>query len=145
HLRTDRREMHTLERLSLAPRREVTGEVRRAQLGGIQDLAQLRSSPALRPHANVAHAFDRLLVRRERVTQEQIVERMLRRSRRIEETAPSPLPLPLVKPAAPARPSADARTERAAARRSRREAAIRPQTEVLQAQWAAALDPNRLA
>jgi hypothetical protein len=53
--------------------------------------------------------------------------------------------LALPKPAAPAPPSAAVRAEHSAARRKSREKLIPSQPEAMQAQWAAALDPNRLA
>jgi hypothetical protein len=50
----------------------------------------------------------------------------------------------LPKPAAPAQPAAKSKGDRAAARR-RSEAASHSLPDAMQAQWAAALDPNRLA
>ena len=141
----NRMERRAPERLILAPHegarnqtaeREALRPTRAARRGG-------SASPGS-SHPNVAHAFDRLLVRRERVTHEQTVERLLRRSRRVEVTATPPA-LALPKPPKPAPPSTETLAQRTTAERQRRETRMSAQPEALQAQWTAALDPNRLA
>jgi hypothetical protein len=69
----------------------------------------------------------------------------MRRSRRVEETAAPPPTLALPKPTAPAQTPAAAQGEGTTARRKSNEAPTPPQSEIMPAQWAAALDPNRLA
>ena len=145
HSRTDHIERHTRERLVLAPREDSITPATEPEALRARHTEAREERPQVRLYPNVGHAFDRLLIRRERATQEQAVERILRRSRRVEEAVTPPPSLALPKPAAPGQRSAAVRAERSAARRKSREKLIPSQREAMQAQWAAALDPNRLA
>jgi hypothetical protein len=145
HSRTESVENHTRERLILAPREDAATQTGEREALPLRSQAQREDSPERRPRPNVAHAFDRLLIRRERVTREETVDRLMRRARRVEETVTPPR-LALPKPAAPAHPPAAGQPDGAVTRRrGRNEAVISSQPQSMQAQWAAALDPNRLA
>jgi hypothetical protein len=132
------------ERLVLSPPRQAAREEIERPSRLQQTTAERVGAPELRPHANVAHAFDRLLVRGERVTHEQTVECLLRRSRRVEESTPVPA-LTLPKPAVLPKPSSELETRMSAAQRQTADPVERAQAKALQDQWAASLDPNRLA
>lgn len=143
--RTERIENHTRERLILAPREDAAKQPGEREALSPRSLAQREDPPDRRPRPNVAHAFDRLLIRRERVTHEETVDRLMRRARRAEETV-TPPPLALPKPAAPAQPPTAGQPNGAVTRgRRRNEGAISSQPQNMPAQWATALDPNRLA